>query len=159
MRLLLALLISFLFWGINAFAQSNATCTFDDGREISVRYQSGVSAKQQPSNGQVWAPGDAPMLVFTQSALVVNKVEIPAGAYSMYFLPAKKAWTVIVNKNVTEGSPYSEKDDLVRAPMEITSLSQPADTLTIGLGHTGPKQCSLRFYFGTTAGWTEFDEK
>ena len=99
------------------------------------------------------------MLLFTQAELTLAKTAIPVGAYSMFVIPGKNSWTLIVNKNVTAGSKYDETQDLVRAPMETGQLSSPEKEFSVIFGHMAAKQCSMRFYYGKTGAWTEFMEK
>jgi len=141
-------------------SQLTTACTFDDGHEMSIRYNSPEEKKPQSlSMGKVWAPGGAPLVLFTQAPIVLNRVEIPAGAYRMYVIPGKQTWTLIVNRNVTAGSGYDESQDLVRAPMETAMLSQPGEGLKVSLGHIAPKVCSLRVYYDKVGAWTEFNAK
>jgi hypothetical protein len=141
-------------------SSATASCTFADGNEISVRHNNSVAgSKPEPRNGEVWAPGGAPLTLFTQSVIAIHNVQIPVGAYSMYVIAGRKAWILIVNKNVKVGSPYDEKQDLVRAPMEIGQLSQPVKPLEVSFDHIAPTQCSLRIYYGKTGAFVEFTEK
>ena len=123
---------------------STATCDFQDGNEITAKYFGSVmSDKDLPHNGKVWLPGGSPITLFTQVALVLNHVDIPVGAYSVYVLPNKKEWTLIVNKNVSSPKTYDEKQDLVRAPMELGIVSSPPKQLDLSFAHVAPKQCSI----------------
>jgi len=134
-------------------------CTFEDGKEISVQYSKADSSKNEPRNGKVWEPGGTPMTLFTQTPVVLNNVEIPVGAFSMYVIPNRKDWTLVVNKNVTAGSKYDQTQDLVRASMELGNLSQPVKPLQVILAHMAPKVCSIRLYYDTVGVLTEFTEK
>jgi hypothetical protein len=136
------------------------TCDFADGKEITVEYNTSVmSEKDQPHNGKVWLPGGSPMTLFTQVPLILNHVEIAVGAYSMYVIPNKKEWTLIVSKNVTNPKAYDEKQDLVRAPMELGGVDSPPKQLQASFAHVAPRQCSIRLYYGTTGAFVEFNEK
>ncbi|HKV81427.1 MAG TPA: DUF2911 domain-containing protein [Candidatus Sulfotelmatobacter sp.] len=140
--------------------QSTATCTFDDGKQMSVRYNTGVSAdKREPSKGKVWAPGESPMTLFTQTDLMAGSTRIPTDAYSLYLIPGEKDWTLIVNKGVKPGSPYDEQQDLLRTTMEIGQVNPPEKELHVSFAHVAPKQCNLRVYYGGTGTWAEFREK
>ena len=106
-----------------------ASCDFADDKEISVEYNGSVmSDKDQPHNGKVWLPAGSPMTLFTQVPLILNHQELAVGAYTMYVIPNKKDWTLIVSRNVTNPKTYDEKQDLVRAPMEIGGVSWSAQT-------------------------------
>lgn len=136
-----------------------AGCTFDDDKEMSVRYVPANSNQERWSNGKVWAPSGFPMLLFTPADLTLANSTIPAGAFSLYLIPGKQQWILVVNRNVATDSKYDEHRDLVRAPMEVGLLSQPAKELELVFAHTAPKECNLRIYFGDNGVWTEFKEK
>ena len=139
---------------------ATVTCDFDDGKEITVEYNNSVMAdKDLPRNGKVWLPAGSPLTLFTQVALVLNHVELAVGAYSMYVIPNKKEWTLIVSKNVTSPKTYDEKQDLVRASMELGGVNSPPRRLQVSFAHVAPKQCSIRLYYETTGAFVEFNER
>jgi len=136
------------------------TCDFADEQEITVQYNSSVmSDKDQPRNGRVWLPGGSPLTLFTPVPLILNHVELAVGAYSVYVIPNKKEWTLVVSKNVTNPKTYDEKQDLVRAPMQIGGVDSPPKRLQASFAHVAPKQCSIRLYYETTGAFVEFNEK
>jgi hypothetical protein len=137
---------------------TTATCNLDDGRQVYIRYNP-VSAKNDKApNGKPWAPGGAPMTLFTEAQLNFAGATIPMGAYTVYPIPARDKWTLVVNKNVTPGTAYDEKQDLVRAAIETEQVSQPADALEVAFAHVGAR-CTLRIYFGKTATFADFTAK
>jgi hypothetical protein len=137
-----------------------ATCDFEDGKEITAKYDSSVmSTKDQPRNGKVWLPAGSPITFFTQVPVILNHVEIPVGAYSVYVIPDRKEWTLIVSKNVTTPKIYDDKQDLVRAPMELGGVNSPPKQLHLSFAHIGPKTCSIRIYYETNGAFVDFTEK
>ncbi|PYX05804.1 MAG: hypothetical protein DMG88_20315 [Acidobacteria bacterium] len=102
---------------------ATTTCTFEDGTEISVRYIPVETNKEKIQNGKVWAPGGSPIVLFTPAALTLEKSQIPAGAFSLYLIPQRDRWTLVVNKNVSAGSRYDERQDIARAAMEMGQLA------------------------------------
>jgi hypothetical protein len=138
-----------------------SVCTFADGKEITVRYnRAAYDPKKEPAPGKVWAPGDSPMSVFTESALHVGNADLPVGAYNMFFIPGRDNWTLIINRNVSAGSSYDEKQDIVRMPMPIGKLPQPEKNLSLYLGHIAPKRCEMRVDFGKVrADGMEFNQQ
>jgi hypothetical protein len=98
------------------------------------------------------------MTLFTEAQLNFAGVTIPVGAYTVYPIPARDKWTLVVNKNVTPGAAYDEKQDLARAAIETEQVSQPADALEVAFAHVGPR-CTLRIYFGKTATFADFVAK
>lgn len=136
----------------------NATCTFSDGKQIRVTYpQVRANSKEELSNDKLWSPGGKPMYLFAQTDVSIEGKEIPPGAYAMYIIPNDDKWTLVLNRDVTAGSKYDDKQDLLRSPMQIGHLNQPQD-LTVAFGHMAPKQCNVRIYFGKSGVWAEFKE-
>src|SRR2546429_9947673 len=82
-------------------SSSTTTCNLDDGRQVYVRYNA-VSNKEKPANGKPWSPGGVPMTLFTEAALTLGSSVIPIGAYTVYPIPARNNWTLVVNKNRSE---------------------------------------------------------
>ena len=137
-----------------------AVCDFADGQEVSVRYKETVaSSKDEPHNGKIWLPGGSPMTLFTNVALTLNQATIAPGAYSMYVIPNRKDWTLIVNRNVTPGAAYDEKQDVARSPMELGEIDAPPKQLQVSFAHVAPKQCSIRLYYGKAGAFADFMEK
>ncbi len=134
---------------------STASCNLDDGRQVYIRYNAVTSKSDKVSNGKPWTPGGAPMTLFTEAQLNFGGSTIPIGAYTVYPIPARDKWTLAVNKNVTAGAAYDEKQDIARAPMETDQVSQAADALEVAFAHVGEK-CTLRIYFGKSASFAPF---
>ncbi|SRR5260221_9956542 len=138
-------------------SSSTTTCNLDDGRQVYVRYNA-VSNKEKPANGKPWSPGGVPMTLFTEAQLTLGSSVIPIGAYTVYPIPARNNWTLVVNKNVTAGTAYDEKRDIARAPMETAQVEQPSDALEVAFAHVGAR-CTLRIYMGKTASFADFTAK
>jgi hypothetical protein len=147
-----------LVWLFAAYALAEdpqtAYCNFEDGNEVSVQYNPKV--KEEPRNGRVWSPG---VTLFVQTPLTLGGSQIPLGAYSLYFIPDKKSWTMIVNRNVAAGSTYNSAQDVARGPMDVGEIPEPVKELQLSFAHMGPKQCSLRVYYQKTGAFGDFMEK
>jgi hypothetical protein len=148
--------------GISQVAPSGksatVSCTFDDSKEMKVQYNS--SAKQENlRDGTPWGPGGSPMILFTQTALTLGNAGIPIGAYSLYIIPGKEHWTLVVNKNVAPDSKYDKAQDLARTSIETGELENPLKQPKVAFAHVGPKQCNMRLYYENTGTWAEFHEK
>jgi hypothetical protein len=159
---LFALLLVLLVFASPVLAQASETAlyTFEDGKEISIRYI-GVFASQREGVrlGKLWTPGGYPMLLFTAAKVSVGNSEIPAGAYSMFLIPGREEWLVVVNGNVTSGSKYDQREDVLRARMQTGELGQEEKQLRIYFGRVGPKKCDMRLDYGRIRAWIEFEEK
>jgi hypothetical protein len=101
---------------------STASCYLDDGRQVFIRYNAVSTKTDKPANGKPWAPGGTPMTLFTEAQLSFGGSTIPIGAFTVYPIPAKDKWTLVINKNVTAGAQYDEKQDLARATMETDQV-------------------------------------
>jgi Protein of unknown function (DUF2911) len=139
----------------------NAVCSFEDGRQVSVRYvRVAMNAKEQLRAGKIWTPGGSPLLLFTETKLSVGRgSEIAPGAYSVFLMPGKEDWTLIVSSNVSSDGKYQEGRDVARARMDAGELNQPEAHVTIYFGHVGPRQCDMRLDYGKTRAWVEFREQ
>jgi hypothetical protein len=136
-----------------------AVCTFGDGQQLSVRYRPIATRGAAPPAGKAWMPGGSAVTLFAETEVTLGSTSIPTGAYTMYFIPGKKEWTLIVSRNVKVESPYDEKQDLARASMETGALSQPQERLKIFFGRTGPKQCEINVDYGKTRAWVVLKQK
>gem|GEM_PF-348849 len=143
--------------GLAQSEPSTASCNLDDGRQVYIRYNAISGKAEKPPNGKPWAPGGTPMTLFTEAQLGFGNVTIPVGAYTVYPIPAKE-WTLAVNKNVTPGAAYDEKQDVARSQMETDQIPDASDTLEVAFAHTGEK-CTLRIYYGKTASFATFVAK
>jgi len=155
-----------LSWTERSFAQGAApregttVCTFADGQEMSLHYlQQAFNHHDEPAMGKPWMPGGSALTLFTQTPVLLGDSVIPTGAYTVYLIPDKHEWTLIVSRNTKIGNPYDESQDLARFPMEIGTLDQPATQLTLYFAHLAPKQCNIRVDFGKTRAWVDFQEK
>jgi|SRR5580698_832941 hypothetical protein len=139
-------------------SQSTTTCNLDDGRQVYVRYNAISSKSEKVANGKPWSPGGTPMTLFTEAPLTLGSSSIPLGAYSLYPIPARDHWTLVVNKNVTPGTAYDEKQDIARAPMETAQVDTASEALEVAFAHVGAR-CTLRIYVGKTASFADFTAK
>jgi hypothetical protein len=157
--LLLAPVVTAYQAALNADNET-AVCTFEDGKQVTARYDPiPIGHNDSLPLGKVLTPGGSAMTFFTETAIIVGNTAIPPGGYTMYVLPAKKEWTLIISKNVKVDAKYDEKQDLARAAMETGQLGSPADKFSVYFGHTGPKKCEVDVDYGKTRGWVEFKQK
>lgn len=146
---------------------ATATCDFSDQQQLAVQYQQLTLAKKDKDNflgrqvpyGKVWEPGKEPLKLFTNAPLSIAGTEVPVGAYTMYLIPNKKEWTLVVSKNTNPSAAYDQAMDIVRAPMQIGMLTSPELKFNVSFEHTGPKECSLRVDIADVGAWVPFQQK
>jgi hypothetical protein len=152
-----------LLFALPLFGEDNdqtAFCTFEDGNEVSIRYQAlDANKKNDPPVGKPWGPGGSPMFLFTPTELSVGNSTIPMGAHSVYLVKNKSDWTLILNKNVDKASTYDDKQDITRVNMQSSRLTTTNKPFNVTLGHMAPKVCTLQVVYGDMAGWAELKQK
>jgi len=138
----------------------SSVCTFDDGKQVSTQYNPVAAGRNETAPwGKVWLPGGSAMTFFTETEITLGNRLVLPGAYTMYLLPAKKDWTLIVSRNPKIDSPYDQNLDLVRAPMQNGEMAQPEGQFKLFFGHTGPKRCEINVEYGKNRAWIEFMQK
>jgi len=80
-----------------------------------------------------WMPGaDESTKVETSEALQFGDFKLPAGAYTLYTIPGRDKWTLIINRRTGQfHTQYPQQDDLVKLPMTLEHLKTPVERLTI----------------------------
>ena len=95
--------------------------------------------------GKLWRTGaNEPTIFYTPVAIQVAGIRVPPGVYSLYTVPGKTGWEVIVNRSITQWGEESRYTDQVKAqemgrgkaPAE--TLAEPIETFTIR-GEPGSK--------------------
>lgn len=89
--------------------------------------------------GKIWRTGsDEATLLITQKPIVIGETTIPAGAYTLFTLPAEDGPAkLIINKQVGQwgigpGS-YDEKQNLARVDLKKDALDAPLDQFTMSV--------------------------
>ncbi len=137
--------------------QETSICTFDDGKQISLRYPAVKADKKLPS-GEVWSPANQPIYLFSQAQLQAGGTTLPAKAYRIFLIPGHDQWMMVINDDVDKGASYSKQHDVAKVPMDVGKLSGSPLPFEMALGHTGPKQCSVRVYYGSTGAFAALQE-
>jgi Protein of unknown function (DUF2911) len=149
---------------------ASAACKFSDGKTIKIDYSSprakgrkifgDTSEKALVPYGQIWRTGanDATTFV-TDTNVTVGGKAVPAGSYTIFTVPKADAWSLVISKKTGEwGTDYpGEKEDLVRAPMNVSKTSAPVENFTIAFDQAGSK-CTLRMEWENTRASVEITE-
>jgi hypothetical protein len=157
-RFVVSILSVLTLTAIGSAQQSTATCNLEDNRQVYIRYNPVSAKSEKPPYGKPWTPGGAAMTLFTEAQLTFGGSTIPVGAFSVYPIPGKDKWTLAINKNVTAGSAYDEKQDIARAAIETDPITEASATLEVAFAHVGSR-CTLRIYFGKIATFADFVAK
>lgn len=83
----------------------------------------------------VWRTGanEATSLV-TGVDLMIGGVAVPKGSYTLYTLPSRNGWKLVINKNTGQwGTDYLPEHDLARVDLRSRQLREPLDSFSIWL--------------------------
>jgi len=90
--------------------------------------------------GQVWRTGANEATTFVTTAdLNVGGTTVPAGNYTLFTIPNKDKWTLILSKKTGEwGTEYpGASNDLARIDMKASTLPSAVENFTISLEKSG----------------------
>ena len=86
--------------------------------------------------GKVWRAGadEATTITFSQDVKVEGQA-VPAGTYSLFFIPEQEAWTLILNKvaQLWGAFRYDEKQDQARATVKPVASTDSTEELTFSI--------------------------
>jgi len=136
---------------------ATAKCDLAGGKSITLNYSSPRANGRKVFGGLVpygepWRTGANEATTFVTTAdLMVGGKHVPAGSYTLFTVPNKDKWVLIVSKKTGEwGIPYPGADsDLVRADMTASATSGPVENFTIAFDKTS-KGCTLRIDWENT---------
>jgi hypothetical protein len=124
-----------------------ATATFDlgGGKSVTIDYSSPRAKGRKIYGGlvpfgQVWRTGANEATTFVTNAdLVVGGTAVPAGSYTLFTVPDKDKWTLILSKKTGEwGTQYpGATNDLARIDMKASALPTAVENLTIAFEKAG----------------------
>jgi hypothetical protein len=136
---------------------ASADCTLPSGGTIQVDY-SVPSMKGRKifgglvPYGEVWRAGanEATTFVINKEVTMGGKA-VPAGSYTLFAIPDKDKWTLIISKKTGEwGVPYpGAGDDFARVDMKISQLPAPQEKFSITF-EKGAAGCTLNMAWETT---------
>ena len=82
-----------------------------------------------------WRTGanEATSLV-TDADITIGGTVVPKGSYTLYTLPSRNGWKLIINKNTGQwGTEYLAEHDLARVDLRARQLREPLDSFSIWL--------------------------
>ncbi len=96
--------------------------------------------------GQVWRTGAnaATTVKFGEDVIIAGKT-VKAGIYSLYTIPNKDQWEVILNENTGNwgAAGYDKEDDVVRLIVKTKPLKDPVQTFTINIENITFNSCEI----------------
>lgn len=87
--------------------------------------------------GKLWRTGaNANTKITFGEDITFGDVMVPAGVYSLYTIPGKDKWTVILNKGIENWglTGYDKAEDIAKVEVPVTKQKDITETFTIELG-------------------------
>lgn len=102
----------------------------------------------------VWRTGaNLATTLTTDVDLVVGDAAVPRGVYTLFTLPSRDGWTLIVNRQTGQwGTDYDPRHDLARVALRSRTLREPAESLSFFLipARDGSPRGVMRIVWGDT---------
>jgi hypothetical protein len=144
---------------------AKASCALADGKTITVDYSSPRAKGRKIYGGlvpygEVWRAGANEATAFvTTSDLMVGGTHVPAGSYTIFAIPNKDKWTLVVSKKTGEwGTAYpGPSEDLARIDMKASTLPSPVENFTIAFDKTA-NGCTMRMDWETTRAYADISK-
>jgi len=108
--------------------------------------------------GQVWCAGanDATTLT-TDADLDIAGLRVPKGSYTIWTIPGKTDWTLIVNKETGQWhTQYHASRDLGRVKINVKTLAAPVEQFRIQLAGAGGNKGTLSLIWETAEALAPF---
>jgi hypothetical protein len=102
---------------------------------------------------QIWRTGaNEATTLSTESDLVLGGTTIPRGTYSLYTLPSRTSWQLVVNKEVGQsGLVYHQRLDLARVKLQKAGLKDYVERFTISIERVSQTSGMLKLAWEKTA--------
>jgi hypothetical protein len=109
---------------------------------------------------KVWRTGaNQATALRTSCDITLGGVPVPRGTYTLWTLPSRKGWKIILNKQTGQwGTRYDERQDLARFDAQAEPMAAPVDTFTILLEKTGAASGRLVLAWETTRIWAPLEK-
>ena len=135
---------------------AKATCALADGKAITVDYSSPRAKGRKIFGGlvpygDVWRTGANEATTFVTTAdVMIGGTHVPAGSYTIFTIPNKDKWTLIISKKTGEwGTDYpGPSNDLARIEMKASALPAAVENFTIAFDKSSGG-CTLRMEWET----------
>jgi hypothetical protein len=85
---------------------------------------------------QVWRTGanNATAIEIELKTMVIGDAKIPPGKYTLWTIPSKRGWKLIINKQTGQwGTVYDPAQDLVRVDVKAETIAVPVEQFTIDI--------------------------
>ena len=114
--------------------------------------------------GEKWRIGANEATEITVSVpIIIDGKTLQSGTYSIYSIPNKESWTIVFNSctgfwgKSLFGSPYKEKQDVLRTNVQSNKTEITSEQFTISLNQTKGNSKRLALHWDTTMACLHID--
>jgi Protein of unknown function (DUF2911) len=123
---------------------ASASLDLGGGKSVTIDYSSPrlkgrKLGKDLAPYGEVWRTGANEATTFVATTdITVGGTPVPAGNYTLFTIPNRDKWTLIISKKTGEwGTNYAgPSNDLARIDMKVSALPSPVENFTISFEKT-----------------------
>jgi hypothetical protein len=126
------------------------------GSDITIKYNAPSMRGRMIFGGlvpydKVWRTGANPATtLITPVDLHIGRLLVPAGEYTIYTLPSKHHWMLIVNKHTKQwGTEYYPAEDLGRVELKHHTLDTPQEVMSISFDDIKKDSAELHIRWAT----------
>ena len=110
----------------------------------------GRSMESLAPAGKVWRTGANESVAITFSGdVMLGDKKVAAGTYSLYTIPGKDEWTIIINSKLSWGMRYDAAMDVARVKAAV-SKGAKTEWFKMDFDHLTAKKAHLNLRWGTT---------
>jgi hypothetical protein len=127
------------------------------GQTLTIKYNSPSVRGREIFGGlvpydQVWRTGANPATtLITPVSLHIGSLLVPAGTYTVYTLPSRKKWMLIINKQTGQwGTVYKPEMDLGRVEMKEKTIIPEQELMSISFDDIKNDSAELHIRWATT---------
>jgi hypothetical protein len=101
---------------------------------------------------QVWRTGANPATtLITPVSLHIGTLLVPAGTYTIYTLPSKDKWLLIISKQTGQwGTEYHPEQDLGRVELKSHTLASPQEVMSLSFDDIKRESAEFHIRWATT---------
>jgi hypothetical protein len=129
--------------GLGPLSPADSVRATVGGANVAINYQRPSKRGRQIFGGAVvpwgtvWRTGANSATSFaTTRDLMVGSVRVPAGSYTLWSIPNRDSWQLVINKQTGQwGTVYNQDQDLARIPMTVERLTSPVEQFTIAVAN------------------------
>lgn len=102
--------------------------------------------------GVIWRTGaNEATHLRTDRDLMIGTLRVPRGTYTLWTIPEREQWTLIVNRQTGQwGTEYDSTQDVGRVAMDVAALREPMEQFTIAIEAMKNGSGVLRMSWDTT---------